>query len=119
MNQQIERIINDFQKYLNSWNIRREEIPYELKTSIIRQIVRTGSIDTTRFIQAVDFREGGFDADGYRYLIDSARNSEVYYDGFVEFDTRNYPGRYNFRDGIENANIRRITDNFADDSFRG
>jgi len=98
---------------------RRAEIPFTFKSNIITQIIRTRSIDTTRFIQAVDFREDGLNADGYRFLIDSARDAEVTYDGFVETDglTRRWIGRWNYRGGIENTNLARDFDSIADQSF--
>lgn len=115
----LEQFLMMLDLYERNFYARKAEIPYELKTSIVRQIVRTRSIDTTRFIQAVDFRLVEVSNDSFRYYIDAARNSEVYYDGYVEFngDKRNWVGRFNYRDGIQNANIESITDSIADQTF--
>lgn len=118
MNAQIERVIGDLGAYERNLHKHRTDIPYEIKTSIISQIVRTGSIDTSRFIQAVDFREEGY-GEGYRFLIDASRDSEVTYDGFLEFDgvTRRFVGRYNYRDGIQQSRLKPIFDEIASESF--
>lgn len=115
----VEQFLQILSNYRRNIERRRDEIPFAIKSSIITQIIRTGSIDTTKFIQAVDFREDGMDADGFRYLIDSSRDSEVTYDGFVETDgvTRRWTGRWNYRDGIENTNFRPVFDSIADDTF--
>lgn len=118
----LDKLFGDLDDYLLTWQRRRDEIPYEFKTSIISQIIRTGSIDTTRFIRAVDFREEMLTSGifgGYRYLIDSARDSLVTYDAFVELPgvTRNWSGRFNYQGGIENARLESIFDSFADTSF--
>lgn len=118
-----KEVIADIDSYVRNWNRRRDEIPYEIKSSIISQIVRTRSIDTTRFIRSIDFREQAA-GDGYRYLIDSSRDREVTYDGFLEFGTSNVNAygvlispRYNFRGGIENSRLEPIADSIADVSF--
>lgn len=105
--------------YVTNWQRGRDKVPAAIKSSIITQIIRTGSIDTTRFIRALDFREENLSGDGYRFLIDGARDSKETYDGFLEFDgeTRRFTGRFNFRDGISNADLESVSDEIADESF--
>jgi len=115
----IDQVCRDFDIYVASWHQNRDKIPAAFKSSIITQIIRTGSIDTTRFIRSVDFREESLSGLGYRFLIDSSRDSQVYYDGYLEFDgvTRHFVGRFNYRDGIENTDLEPISDEIADSSF--
>lgn len=121
----INQVIQAFDRYQRNWQRKADEIPYEIKTSIIRQIIRTGSIDTTRFIRAVDFREDAVQFDQIRYLIDAmSSNPDVTYDGFLETGTKRpnaygvtFAPRLNYGDGIENANLEQVFDNFADSAF--
>jgi hypothetical protein len=115
----IKDVIHDLDGYLRNWQIRREIIPIHIRNNILYQINVTGSIDTGRFLRAVDFREEAL-AGGYRFLIDSARDSEVTYDDIVERgrkDGANYQGRFPYRRGIEATNIQTDTDYIAEISF--
>lgn len=118
MNPIIEQVIRDLESYGRNFDAHAEDIPYEIKTSVVTQIIRTGSIDKGWFIQAVDFREEAYGY-GHRYLIDSSRDERVHYDGFLEFDgvRRRFVGRYNYRDGIEQSRLKPIFDEVADESF--
>lgn len=112
-------IIKDFESYARNLRSRREEIPYELRTSIIREIYRTNSIDTGRFWKAVDYREES-GVESYNYVIDASRDSKVIYDDIVERgrkDTNKYPGRLNYLKGIQKADLSRFFDTLFTSSF--
>jgi hypothetical protein len=118
-----QTVINDLDSYERNWARRSDEIPREIYVNILAQIVATDSIDTGRFYRALDFREEAY-GQGYRYLIDSSRDEEVTYEGFLEFGTKRVNAfgvlispRHNFREGIKNSNLERIFDSIADDSF--
>lgn len=114
-----EKPIRDLEEYIRVLERRGDEIPYEIKTSVVREIVRTRSIDTTAMIQAVDYHQEIVTSGHQTFRIDTSNDESVTYDGFVEVDgvTRNWQGRWNFRGGIENANIHRIFDEFAREAF--
>ena len=117
----IQDVIRDFDRFERNLRFRADEIPYEIKTAVITEIVRTQSIDTTRFIQAVDFRETNSPSDFHRFVIDTSRNKEVTYDAIVELGRKKfapYPGRYNYEHGIENADVFGVFDEIFDSSFR-
>lgn len=114
-----QRVLQAIDRYANTLLQRGDDIPYELKTSIIREVIRTGSIDTAAMITAIDYHREVVTNTEQRYRIDTSNNPDVTYDGFVEFkgETRNWPGRYFYQRGIENAELERIFDSFADRSF--
>jgi hypothetical protein len=115
-----EEIIQDFDTYARTIASRRSEIPEELVKSIVKQIALTRSIDTGRFLRAVDSREES-GAEDYNYVIDAARDSTVVYDDIVERGRRTgnpYPaGRFNYLKGIENSNFDVFFDSAFDSSF--
>lgn len=117
-----QEVINAIDGYLEAIERHASDIPYEVKTKVIQQIVRTGSIDTGAFIQAVDFHQETAEV-GYRYFVDASRDPSVYYDGFVEVDHYNQPqdsilsGRFNYRDGLENSDFRPIFDEIFNEGF--
>lgn len=116
----IEQVISDFDKYAREWEASRAIIPRHIRNNIVYQIMVTNAIDTGRFLRAVDFREESFEQNGYRFLIDSARDAEVTYDDIVERgrkDGANYPGRFPYRKGIEMTDVKATTDFIADASF--
>lgn len=114
-----QEVLNAFDRLDDSINRHRSEIPEELKSSVITEIVRSRSIDTTRFIQAVNWHEDSSGI-GFHFLLDAfTQNNEVTYDGFLEFDgeTRNWTGRYNYKKGIEGSRFESIFDEIMDDAF--
>lgn len=118
----IEEVINRFERYVAIWNQRNDLIPRQIRNNILYEIFMTDSIDEGKFLRAVDFREDVLSATGYRYLIDASRDDRVVYDDVLErgrMDGANYPGRFNYKGGIEATDIGRIADAFADEAFRG
>ena len=116
-----QRPIRAIQRFLETVDREVEDIPYEIKTSVVREIVRTGSIDTARMIQAVDYH-GGVVTDGHHYEVDASKDDEVTYDGFVDQPIR--PNAFGFtggrlfnQRGIEGANLGAIFDSWANSSF--
>lgn len=113
-----DKVLSDFERFTRNWDREADQIPAEIKASVVREIVRTGSIDTTRMIQAVNYH-GGVVTDGHHFTIDTSDDNEVTYDGFVDQPgvTRNWPGRFFNLRGIERANLERIFNMIADESF--
>lgn len=98
-----------------------DDIGYELKTSVVASIVHERAIDTTAFIQAIDYHRSVV-VDGNHLRVDASNNPDVFYDGFVEFPTPNRDGsmrrgRFVYKQGIENGNLERIFDHLAEDAF--
>lgn len=117
-----DKVVADIERLERNFARRADDFPYELKTSIVRQIVSVRAIDTTAMIQAFDYHRDVVTDSGYRYKIDTSNNPAVFYDGFVEFPTANRdgsmrPGRYFVRDGIKRADIERVVNDIVTDSF--
>jgi hypothetical protein len=106
------------QKFVRGFETHLDDFGYELKTSVIREIVRTGSIDTGRMIQAIDYHRQAV-VDGVGFTVDASRDPEVFYDGFVERpgETRNWEGRFFYQRGIEGANFEMVIDDIAQEAF--
>lgn len=114
-----DKFLRALSGYKNTLDRNADDIPYEIKTSIIREIIRTGSVDTGAMIKAIDYHREAVTDSAINWRIDASNDPDVTYDGFVELkgETRNWPGRYFYKRGIENAQIEQIFDSFADRSF--
>jgi hypothetical protein len=114
-----EKVIAAFQAFERNLLRHVEDVPYEIKSSIVREIVRTRSIDTARMIQAENYHQTYVSDGDFRYEVDTSSNPDVFYDGFVDQPgvTRNWAGRFFNQRGIEGANIERIFNEIAADSF--
>ena len=117
----VVKAINDFVS-----NISRDSDKFgaEFKGSVVREIVRERAIDTTLMIQAIDFDRNQVVDSGHDKVLIGAMvgNHDVFYDGFVEFETANRDGtmrrgRYVYKKGIENANVERVVNEIARESF--
>jgi hypothetical protein len=118
----VEEVIQKFENYVSIWNDRNDLIPIHIRNNILYQIFITDSIDEGKFLRAVDFREESLSDAGFRYLIDAYRDDRVTYDDVLERgrkDGANYPGRFNYKRGIEQTDVERIADSFANEAFRG
>jgi len=115
----INEIIAMFQRLDRNWIEHSDDFAYEIKTSIVRQIARQGHIDTTAMIRSVNYHREAFTSQSVKYRIDTSDNAvrDVFYDGFVEFPRKNWPGAFFYQRGIENANIQQIADDIIDRSF--
>lgn len=114
-----DRVIHALQAYERNLSRHLSDIPYEFKTSIIREIVRTRSIDTGAMVQAIDYHQDHVTDTDARYEINTDNNPDVFYDGFVDQPgvTRNWAGRFFNQRGIENANLEPIFNAIAAESF--
>jgi hypothetical protein len=118
----IDEVIKKFENYVSIWNDRSNLIPTHIRNNILFQIFMTDSIDEGKFLRALDFREESLSVAGFRYLIDASRDARVTYDDVLERgrkDGANYPGRFNYKRGIEATDVGRIADSFANEAFRG
>lgn len=113
------QVVGAFDHLVNALDRRVSEFPYEIKTSVVREIVRTGSIDTTRMIQAVNYHEDHVTSSGQHFRVDTSDDDSVTYDGFVDQpgETRNWPGRFFYQRGIEGANIEQVISSIMNESF--
>lgn len=117
-----EEVNKRFEEYSRIWQSRNDLIPRQIRNNILYEIFMTDSIDEGKFLRALDFREDSLEADGYRYLIDASRDDRVIYDDVLERgrkDGADYPGRFNYKSGIEATDVGRIADAFANEAFRG
>lgn len=117
-----DRVTRDLDKFLENMIVHADDFAYELKTSIVSEVVHTGSIDTARMIQAINYHREIVSTVGSTFRIDTSDNDEVTYDGFVDRPiARNAfgfeGGRLFYQTGIEKANIGRVADEIADMSF--
>lgn len=119
--QQVDKDIARFIRTIENRGMRN--IGQDLVLGIKAAITFVGAIDTRRMIQGVD-HTAAFVVDGGRSMFvgSSIGDPGVFYDGFVEFDTRNRdgtirPGRPFNQMAIENTDFQAIFDSIADDSF--
>lgn len=117
-----QQVIHDLESFVRNVGHGVDDLGYEMKTSVVREIVRAGAIDTTAMIQSVDYHRSPVTDSGHRFEVDTSNNPDVFYDGFVEFDTRNRDGsvrrgRRFYEKGIEHWDIERIFNQIADRSF--
>lgn len=117
-----ERVVRAIERFEQNFHQHADDFPYEIKTSIVRQIVRVGAIDTTAMIQAENISRELVTDSRHHFRVDTSSNPDVFYDGFVEFPTRNVDGtlrygRYFVRDGIRHADIGGIIERIATESF--
>jgi hypothetical protein len=118
----IEEVIQKFERFASIWNERNELIPIHIRNNILYEIHMTDSIDEGKFLRALDFREESMGVSNHRYLIDASRDDRVVYDDVLERgrkDGADYPGRFNYKRGIEATDVERIADSFANEAFRG
>lgn len=119
----LDKPIRDVDNFVSDMTDRgADDIGYELKTSVIRATVREGAIDTTAMIQAFDYHRSPVTDSGVSIRVDTSNNPDVFYDGFVEFETENRDGsmrrgRYVYKQGIETANMEQVFDGVARRSF--
>jgi hypothetical protein len=114
-------VIRDFERFERNLHFRADETPREILKEIVKEIIRSQSVDTGRFRDTVDFREEGSSSDEMRYVIDTSRNKEVTYDGIVELGRTKfapYAGRPNYEKGIDNFQLSRVFDDIFNSSFR-
>lgn len=116
-----DKVVRDIESFVTKIG-DSSDLGYELKTSIIREIIRAGAIDTTAMVQAIDYTRSFVVDDGHTFFVGAVNNPDVFYDGFVELPTRNRDGsyregRYFYQKGIENADFERVFDSIARESF--
>lgn len=117
-----KKVIHDLNEFVRRSAASLDEIGYELKTSVVRYIYREHAIDTAAMIQSIDYTKSFVTDSGSTIFVGALSNTEVFYDGFVELPTRNRDGtmregRYFYRQGIENANFKKVFDDVAHRSF--
>lgn len=113
----LDKLLRDLNDLERNFERRSDDFPYEIKTSIIRQIVRGGHIKTTRMIRAMDYHRSAVVDGSHRFTVDTSNNPDVFYDGWLEFVRRNWRGAYVYQKGIENADIQGVADRIVSDSF--
>jgi hypothetical protein len=115
----IQQVIQFFKDLERNWADASDNFAYEFKTSIVRQIARQGHIDTTAMIRSVNYHREAVTSAGVRYRIDTSDGQvrDVFYDGWVEFPRKNWPGGFFYQKGIENADVNRVADEVMDRTF--
>ncbi len=119
-----KEVLRDLDKYLRFVQSEgMEMLGEEFFHAVTDAIQFVDAIDTTRMIQGVD-HTASFVVDGGRSMFVGASigNPTVFYDGFVEFPTRNRDGsvragRYFYKRGIEKAEVHDIMNIAANRSF--
>ncbi len=111
-----ERLLAAFDRLHANIKNKRELVPAEITSHVIDNIIITNSIDTGRMLAAMSYDEFRESGNNYRAFVGTLRDSEVYYDGFVEFDST-YPARFIYKDAIEKTNVREIFDGIVGSSF--
>lgn len=117
-----QRVINALEAFARNFGNHIDDFGYEMKTSVVREIIRAGNIDTTAMIQAIDYHRDPVTDSGYKFHVDTSNNPDVFYDGFVEFDTANRDGTKRkgsrfYQKGILNWQLEPIVDGIARESF--
>lgn len=116
-----QQVINDLTKFETAV-MDNGDIIYELKTSVVREIVRVRAIDTGRMISSINYSPVIRTSKRMRYKLDAvSQNSDVIYDDIVERGRRRptpLEGRYPYKRGIEGADIHGTVDRIADSIFQ-
>lgn len=112
-------VIDALNRYETKFNDRAEEIPYEIANAVRVATIRGGHIDTTAFIQSLDYYRDVMVHNDHRFHIDASagRVRDVFYDGWLEFPRKGWPGAFVYEKGIRSANIQGIFDSIAAESF--
>lgn len=113
----LDKVLRALAAFERNANRRADDFAYELKTSIIRETVRGRHIKTARFIRAIDYHRQAVVDGEHRFAVDASSNPDVFYDGFLEFPRKGWPGAYVYQKGIQNVDFERIADKIASESF--
>ena len=119
MNKDIEHIIRDLDNYKTILEARASEVPNEIKNRLLIDVYVQNSIKTRFFVNSIDSHPLLTTESVSQYEI----RSEAGYDGFLEFRTANRgrqsyrEGRFHYQNAIENANLERVFDSFANSAF--
>ncbi len=120
-----ERVIAALQSLVRGFHDRADDFGDLLGKSVQSEINKNPGIKTRAFIEGLNNGQWSQMVSGDRSNVlvgSSIGNANVFYDGFLEFDTRNRddstrPGRHYYQYGIENVDFQPLTDEIAHDAF--
>lgn len=118
----LEQVISAFDRLDISIERHAPAFPADIKNNVVEDIAfgADPSVDTGRFLQAVNYHEIVVSG-GYGFQLDAfTQNQDVYYDAFLEEPNklRKDPvGRKHYQHGIENSDFEPIADMIVNDTF--
>lgn len=110
-------VIRAFDRFGQVVDLQSDDVASEITRSY-KSETYDRAYKTGRYAAAIDWREDSDDGDERVYSVDASRDSLVTYDAFTDRGTKFIAPRLQAAHGIENANLERVFDEWADTAFR-
>jgi hypothetical protein len=92
-------------------------IAQEVENRYEEQVYAKDAIDTGRYIQSIGFHPLIQSTEIQSFEVDTSRDPEVFYDGFVDQGTIYITPRYMARGAIESLSLQDVLDVMVGDAF--
>lgn len=110
-----KKVIRDLEALVAGIEASPDAIGREFKDRVKEKIRFVGAIDTAAMINAIDYTRSFVVDNGHSLFVGAVNNPDVFYDGFVERDTRNRDGtvrggKFFYEQAIQPADVEGVYD---------